>query len=655
MEKFKPFAKAINERITKLSEYDLFVVDTQGINLEELYLDSFPKGTDPIFKTNTEHNCNCCKSFIRQMGNVVAIVDGELQTIWDVEVEYPYSTVTKSMDSLVKSCAIESVFYSGHGNIGRESDIKLLESDSTIEFNHFNTVLARKFVKQSPDSYSGKSKTNFKVIKRALDEFTTEAIGTVLELINDNAIYRGEEFKNSVTRFSVLKAQYMTSPKKDLVIWQVIKEGYNSFRNSVIGTLIQDLSNGMPVEDAVRSYEVKVAPSNYKRTTALITKAQIERALVTVDELGLRKSLNRRFAVTEDVSINNVLFADRSVSPLMKDSLLDSLMKEAKGEAIPDSTDITTHEFMNQVLPSCTSLEVFAKNNQESNLVSITAPITNTKGIFKWNNNFGWSYKDNVTDSIKQRVKKAGGNVDAELRFSLSWFNSDDLDIHVYDPNDNHISFQHMMDKLDVDMNAGNNINSIDPVENVSWTEPDKGRYLIEINNYRRRNSANVGFELEIACNGTTTNYSYSKGLPNKETVKCLVLNYDGKSLANEYTNPDLVEGSQSKDMWNISTEKFVPVNMIMQSPNHWDENAVGNKHWFFILKDCINPEKTRGIYNEFLKQNLNVHRKVFEVLGDKTKCELSDNQLSGLGFSSTRKDEVIIRVDNQRTYNIKF
>lgn len=49
-------------------------------------------------------------------------------------------------------------------------------------------------------------------------------------------------------------------------------------------------------------------------------------------------------------------------------------------------------------------------------------------------NNFSWAYTGGITDSIKERVKQAGGNVDGELRISLSWFNFDDLDLHVIEP-----------------------------------------------------------------------------------------------------------------------------------------------------------------------------------------------------------------------------
>jgi hypothetical protein len=76
------------------------------------------------------------------------------------------------------------------------------------------------------------------------------------------------------------------------------------------------------------------------------------------------------------------------------------------------------------------------------------------------------------------------------------------------------------------------------------------------------------------------------------------------------------------------------------------------------MLEGCHNNEPARGIYNEFLHSSLERHRKVFEVLGDKTKCQPGHKQLSGVGFSSTRGDTMVVRVAGQninKLYNVRF
>ena len=113
--------------------------------------------------------------------------------------------------------------------------------------------------------------------------------------------------------------------------------------------------------------------------------------------------------------------------------------------------------------------------------------------------------------------------------------------------------------------------------------------------------------------------------------------------------------GESSQEKWGLTSETYVKVNAVTLSPNYWGDNAVGNKHTFFVLDGAKNDEPTRGIYNEFLNPRLIEHRKVFEVIGDKTKCQPTEGQLSGLGFSSTKKDSVIIKVDNKRLYRVGF
>jgi hypothetical protein len=75
------------------------------------------------------------------------------------------------------------------------------------------------------------------------------------------------------------------------------------------------------------------------------------------------------------------------------------------------------------------------------------------------------------------------------------------------------------------------------------------------------------------------------------------------------------------------------------------------------MLEDCKQEGKARGFYNEFLRGELDKHRKVFEVLGSKLKTPESDQQLSGVGFSSTQNNSILCKVSGSfnRTIKINF
>jgi hypothetical protein len=72
------------------------------------------------------------------------------------------------------------------------------------------------------------------------------------------------------------------------------------------------------------------------------------------------------------------------------------------------------------------------------------------------------------------------------------------------------------------------------------------------------------------------------------------------------------------------------------------------------MLDGCENDGIVRGFYNEFLRDELKDHRKVIEMVGAKMHIEHSVDQLSGLGFSSTQRNELLARVKGNFTRTVK-
>ena len=295
--------------------------------------------------------------------------------------------------------------------------------------------------------------------------------------------------------------------------------------------------------------------------------------------------------------------------------------------------------------------------------MSLVAPANaGAPNLFKWDNGFSWSYNGEVTDSIKERVKAAGGSVTGDLRVSLSWYNSDDLDLHVFEPGGGQIYFGNKRGRstgtLDVDMNAYGKSDAHHPVENVTWENErniTEGVYKVVVNNYNKRMTDRVGFEVQMEYKGQVFNFAYPQALGNSKSQTVVTFKY---SRAKGVEIVDSIgHTKQSKEVWGVSTETFQKVSLVLNSPNFWDGQTKGNKHYFFMLEGCINPDDTRGFYNEYLRDELHEHRKVFEVLGSKLKAEHSTDQLSGLGFSSTQRNELVVKVTGSfnRTLKIKF
>lgn len=644
---FKTFSEAVHDRYLELSKNEMFVVDVGDIFAT--YLAAFPAGSNPLFRERTEHDCNCCKQFIRKLGCLVSInADGTIASVWDnLGLTGAYGEVAARLSEVVRQSPIRTVFRTKEKKYGTDHNY---DTKTNQRWDHFYGEVAERHCSVDAETKRGELEAFAQVLRRGLTEIRKEDLDTVLDLIDSNSLYRGQEHRAAVAEFRDLQNKYDGSSN---FIWGNIHNRVARFRNTVIGTLLVDLAEGKSLEAAVRAFEVKVAPANYKRPTALITAKMVEEAANTLTQLGLEGAIHRRFARLEDVSVNNVLFVDNSVKGVMKDSIVGLLADAVKPKTVKleKAEPIGAEDFVGGVLPTATSVSALVQNRHSGNFVSLTGG-DGPERLFRWNNNFAWSYDGEVTDSIKQRVKAAGGNTNAKLRVSLAWFNHDDLDLHAYTPDGYHVYYGNKMSILDVDMNAGAG-RTRTPVENLAFNRLLNGKYRVWVNQFCRRESADIGFAIEIEYEGRLEQYSYSRGA--QGDIPCFDLTVAGGKLTKIEVGPSLVGGLTSVDKWGVKTETLVPVTIILNSPNHWDNQAAGNKHCFFMLKDCKNPNPVRGIYNEFLRPDLEKHRKVFEVLGAKTKCPPTEKQISGVGFSSGRGDNITVVVNGGHAYNVNF
>ena len=658
----------------------LFEVNVDKDEMWNLYLDSFPAGTNEIYRERREHDCSCCRHFIKSVGNAVIVKDNKVTTIWDFATnDDTYQPVLNALSKFIKSHAVSDIYVSKFKKIGTMQNYEEMEDGHMHEWSHFFLELPDKFVDRSSRS-EGDIKGSFRdtrnVFKRSLDEIDMDSLDTILELITSNTLYKGEEWKGALTEFRKYKKEYDKLPEeeRDNYVWeQSVKVGavIGRIRNHSIGTLLINVSEGMDLDTAVRKYEQIVAPSNYKRPKEIFTKKMLEDAKKTIEELGYMDSLGRRFATLDDITVNNILFSNKDSAKRISGT--NDIFGEMEREVVSTPKkfskveEIAVDKFISDVLSTASEVEVYLENKHTNNMVSLIAPENkDAKTMFKWSNNFGWAYAGNMTDSMKERVKSAGGKVDGDLRFSIQW-NEDgkdncDLDAHCKESNGYEIyygsarkpNFSPTKGQLDVDIvRPDGNI----AVENITWADRrtmNTGKYLFFVHQFS--GSARNGFRAEIEFDGQIYSFDYNKPVRDGEKVQVaeVTLNANGTFTIKEL----LPSNVSSKDIWNVKTNQFIPVSVVMYSPNYWDEqDGIGHRHYFFMLKDCINPESPNGFYNEFLKNELAEHKRVFATLGSKMRVKDVDDQLSGLGFSATKRDELIVKVkgNTERILKIKF
>lgn len=694
----------------------LFKAAVEGRVIWETYLNGFSPENNPIFRdpASSGHNCNTCNSFIRRYGSIVAVnKDFELITLFDADLpeDSIYKKPFKDCSKLLKSAGIGSVFYESYADlrsIGYQPNISpnlseyvlgfkenhkrydaqeadkfgVVTAGQIVTFTHFSVKIDAQFVNNSTcsvESLQGDERAKFDVLKRGLEEIPLDTLELVKDLINQGSLLNGDSYLQALKEFTKEKKAYEKVEKtvtgQQLVNWlwltsACLPERAAKFRNTLLGTLCVELSEGKELNEACLAWNRRADPANYMKAQAPITKSMIDSAKKFVEENGYEESFQRRLATIDDIKATQILHmnsGDGELAPKL--SVFDQVKPEKpsrhKRNEFKDIEEVSIDKFMSDILPTCQTVEVFLENRLENNLVTMTTTKNkDSKPIFKWDNNYSWSYKGNLTGKsmIKEQVKTAGGAVDGILRFSISWANGDgdnsDLDAHCRESKGSHIYYSHKKSRiggeLDIDIT---NPNGKIAVENITYPNMDKLGNIPEefhfyVYQFNARNSQ--GFTAEIEMDGEVFNYTYNRPLAQGATVDVARVTYKKGNFSIKHLLP---EESTTKEMYGLETNTFHKVSLACLSPNHWGDKPVGNKHYFFMLEGSSAEGDVRGFHNENLNTELLKHRKVMEVLGTTVKTQKTARHLAGVGFNATVRDSVILKLTGnfKRTLKVNF
>lgn len=669
---FQKMRDGMIEHFEKMSQSRLFRVDVDSKELWDLYLDSFPEEIKGTYREAAWHDCTACRRFFLKVANVISFKhDGEVVSLFSYDTIPEYQEVFNVLHNYIKEHAqIKSVFLTSQDHFGINHSFEGDNAENTIRHDHFYLEIPERYIRRGVKVGQDMSQalTDKEVFEGTLNAISFSAIDDVLDMIHDGNLYRGEQWVNQLESLRKYKTKFQDVSEENKNNWLWINSAKAGtiiarLKNHSIGVLLQDLTDGKDIEYAVKRYEEIVAPSNYQRPKPLFTQAMLDNARAELEELGYIDSIQRRYAVMSDLKISDVLFANRNLTEEIQDDIFAELSKEAvvKHKNFDHVQEVFANDFIENILPSAKEVSLYMDYDLTSNFVSlISSKDPEAKSMFKWDNCMSWAYRNNLADSMKEQVKAMGGDVDVDLRFSIRWndqgqWDRSDLDAHCTEPDGTEIFYSHKNSRrtggwLDVDIiNPDKNIPA---VENIRYREIAKmipGTYRFRVHQFNHHHN-NTGFAAEIEFYGNIHRFFYSLEIPHGKYVDVADVTLENGQLT---INPLLDADTMSQDCWNIKLNDFVPVSLICYSPNYWGDNAVGNKHLFFMLDGCKNDGRPNAWFNEYLNSELHDHRKVMEALGSKAKVEESENQLSGVGFSYGRDAEVTLKVKDDNGENI--
>lgn len=686
----------------------LFRSSVSGQQVWEVYLNGFTKEDNPIFRdpNSSTHNCNNCHNFVRRYGNIVAVdTAGNVMTIWDNVYVKEFNNSAENISELLQTAKIQDVFFETFNELkslpyekcsktntmfqlGTNVNYKqytaeevakygVVNTKEVYTFNHLHLFLPKQFVdttSKSIEAIMAEYRDAKNVFQRAMVEIPLDTLNLVKDLIIQGSLLDGQTHLYKIEQFIPLKQQYDAASNKDNWCWiNSYKLPFAKFKNELIGVLCTELAEGKELNDACQAWNKRVDPANYMKAVAPITKRQIEEAKKFVEENDYVESFNRRFATIDDIKASEILHVNIGNGQIPSVSLFDSVKSTStrhKRSEFDKVEEVSIDKFMSDILPTCNSVEAYLENRLEGNMVSLTtANIKESKPIFKWTNNYSWTFNGNLAGKsmIKDAIQSRGGKTEGVVNIRLAFPNTtSDYDLHVIEPNGNHIYYgnkrqvRRSSGMLDLDAQGSDGDFSPEKrVENVIFTDEQQmpnGKYQVIVNNYDERDR-NFGFVVEIEINGEMTTFNHNAFIPNKASVNVCNIDKSVKGFEIQPILPVSQSNTISREIYGIQTNEFHKVNLVCLSPNHWAENNVGNKHYLFMLEGAKCSTSIRSFHAENLIPELAQHRKVLEVLGNTTMINPTDKQLSGLGFNSTVRDEVVLRLSgsHRRVIKVKF
>lgn len=696
----------------------LFRSSLTGQELWDLYIKGFKPEYDPIFRDpkSTTHNCNHCNNFIRRYGNIVAIDENyNIMTLFDVTTSEEYQDAANILSHALKSKPVANIF------VETLTELKLLRYESlnnslnqffrlgvstnekrytkaeanlypqTVKpneirtFHHFHLDVPSSYIDKTGDSEESimaEFRQAKEVFQRGMEELNEDTLNLVIDLINQGSILNGTSHLYKVVTFLELMKAYNRCSNKDNYCWLVSYHlSIAKFKNELIGVLCTDLAQGKDLNESCKACNIRIDPANYMKAKAPITTTQINNAKAFIEENGYEASFDRRYATIEDIKVSEILHINNNSNEIKTISIFDSVKStntRHKKAEFDDIERVSIDQFMKDILPRCTSVEAFVSSQHEGNFMSLTTSnVKDSKPIFKYSNNYSQTFNGNLAgkSEIKQAVKSAGGNVDGVLRFSIIWneegYDNSDLDAWCEQPNKERIGFNtgfrrdrgnyfsSCRGQLDLDNRCPGGKLAVENIYFVDLKALRNGVYKFWVNQFAAANSK--GFKAELDVDGELYTYHYSQPVSQNHNVMVVEVTVKDGSFSVKSLLP---ETRGSKSIYGLETNEFHKVNLVCLSPNHWNNENIGNKHYLFILDECICPNPIRSFHAEDLIPELAQHRKVLEVLSQTTMIQplsVAKNkinpQLSGLGFNATVRSELVVKLQGsfKRTLKIEF
>lgn len=335
----------------------LFSVASDKATLWEMYLSHFPE------HDRQHYNCHECRKFFERYADLVTVdKKGRLTSVMFGDgCGGAYAGHFSALAKVIENASIERIHVTEEKRWGLAR---------TGPWQHFAVTPPVELVWNSPleTSYQeqAKKKHDFETMVRALVEFTAEHLDTAMQILESDALYRGEKVIGPARWLQeVIKEQNATKNAKHRhnLLWRAVATcpvGYSHPRGNMIGTLLEDIQAGLPFDEIAKNFKAKMNPNTYQRPQTAPGAQNIAQAEKLVASLGVTESLKRRFARLEDIAkVWSRKAALNGTSEGVFGNLTPREQKEKRTNAVNlPSKKMTVEKFLEKIVPVADEIEV---------------------------------------------------------------------------------------------------------------------------------------------------------------------------------------------------------------------------------------------------------------------------------------------------------
>lgn len=370
------------EKHTSQEGARLFTTDASG--LYDMFLENLPEDA------RQHYNCHACRHFVNRFGGLVVIdreTGAQTPVMWDFDAPEFFSSAVSALWKTVKRARVTGTFV---------ASVQTLGYPKTGCWEHMAAYVPACMVWQdrlhTASQMEAEDAEDHKMLCTALAKYNQDVVREALNILKSDALYRGDELLGRVEwMYNLYDKLNQPGVNKRNLLWFASAHapaGFCHISSGMVGTLLDDVQDGLPLEDVKRRFAEKMDPTRYRRPQANPAAGNVIQAEKIVERLGIKNSLLRRFARLDE--IQTIWTPAPKVKPLHTGGVFagietkQSQTNQSKiSERIPAVT-MTWDKFSRTVLPNAKKIEFSTEDFRNSYSAIVTAQDESAPPIIQW-------------------------------------------------------------------------------------------------------------------------------------------------------------------------------------------------------------------------------------------------------------------------------